>query len=395
VTIPIPKEETVLEGTAAFVTGGKVLIHVLPPTDNIHRVGLEAWSAERSAWAPRGGSPFGPGFDDPGAKTNEIAVDSLPAGRYRARDSSSGVVTEPIELPASGSAELTIDLSRAGPVTGRVEGPAEGQADPSARDSAAQQRAIVVMEGTGLAPVRGDYPGSPDGGIQVRINSEFKARVPGDRPVTFRVKHPLFSPDPEAGSATVTAPGSTVVLKLVKGAELRFKAGAASMGPRSGVPGRRSRVLFFVEKPSGEPLHSFDLNLDEGVARVGGFKPGKYTLWLDLIESAPLTLVGVELGEGLTDLGELKFPDGATVRIKILTREGQEVPRINVSASALDKPQYFRSAGSRSESEVILKGLGPGKFKIDVRSGDFRTPPTTYEIVSTGSGEIPLTHDAR
>ena len=119
-----------------------------------------------------------------GKKPTELAFDALPAGRYRARDGMTGLVGDPVDVATGASADLTLDLSRAGAITGRVEGPAD-----------VTEGASVVIEGAGLSrrsmvPIRG---------IQVRLNSEFTARVPGDRTVTLSVKHPVLTPAPELG----------------------------------------------------------------------------------------------------------------------------------------------------------------------------------------------------
>jgi hypothetical protein len=397
VALAIPKDDSVLEGTAALVTGGKVLIHVLPPSDNIHSVSLETWSAERSSWTPRRGGGFMPGFEEPGKKPTEITVDSLPAGRYRATDSSTGIVTEPFDLAAGASGEVTIDLSRAGVVTGRVEGPVEGEPSQAPdQDVIAQRRASVFVEGAGLGSRRDLMMGSPDGGIQVRINSEFKTRVPGDRPVTLRVTHQLYAPDPVAGKATVTAPGSAVVLKLVAGPEASFipTPRKTALEVTRDFLGSRAKVLLFSGKPEGEPVKTCQVSWG-AVARFGGYEPGKYTLWCDPGEAAPFVLEDVKLGEGRTDLGEVKLVEGATLRVSIVTREGQDPPSAFVTATPLAGPSYSRRANSGRKSEMLVKGLGPGKFKVEVRSGDFRAAPAAYEVESTGSGEIPLTHDVR
>jgi hypothetical protein len=233
-------------------------------------------------------------------------------------------------------------------------------------------------------------------GLQVRVNSDFKARVPGDRPVTLRVRHALLVPAADAGSATVTAPGASVVLKLVRGAEARFRVeGQADPREARGLPGE-SRILLFAGKPEGEPVFTCPVTNAEGSSRIGGYRPGKYTLWCDLGRTAaPLVMEDVTLIDGVTDLGDLKLPEGAAVRVKIVTREGQQAPRVDVSATPIEKPTYRRSGGSRGTAEVLLKGLGPGKFKVEVRAGDFRAAPAVYEIDSTGSGEIALTHEVK
>ena len=152
-------------------------------------------------------------------------------------------------------------------------------------------------------------------------------------------------------------------------------------------------------KIEGEPVQTCKIRSQDGVGSFAGFKPGKYTLWFDfrfeVQPAAPLVLQDVELGEGSTDLGKLKLSDGATVRVKIQVADGKEFPRLNVSARPVVKPDYHRSGYSISSGEAVVRGLGPGRFKISIHAGDFRSKPQEQEVESTGSGEIPLTIDSR
>jgi hypothetical protein len=375
VRLPVTKDGAPLEGTVALTSGATLRVKVVPPADGVQEVGYEVWQSGGS-WAIR---EFAGQVGEMGKRTGRHEAAGLPAGRYRARDALTGLASEPVELAAGSAAEVTLDLSGAGIVTGRVEGPADAAGAASARPGPAEARfASVSVEGTGLVG-RG-------GGIFVPINGEFQARVPGDRPVTFRVKHAVFSPDPEKGSATVTAPGSSVVLKLVRGAELRFRVRSES---------RQGSVLFFDGKPDGPPAQALNFVSDDGVCQVGGFKPGKRTLVIEMRSGAPFVREDVELGEGVTDLGEIAFPEGATVRVKALVREGQAVPQMTVNASRLDPPGYSRSGTTDRSGEVLVKGLGPGRFRVDVITGNRKAVAGSYEVLSTGSGEIPLTVDLR
>jgi hypothetical protein len=49
----------------------------------------------------------------------------------------------------------------------------------------------------------------------------------------------------------------------------------------------------------------------------------------------------------------------------------------------------------RGGTEGSLKGIGPGRFKVDVAFGGAFGSSKTFEVTSTGSGEIPLTVDLR
>jgi hypothetical protein len=209
-TVPLvlpADENAAFDANVALVTGAKVRVHVLPPADNLHGVAVETWDEKRGSWTPRRSGRGFDFFEEPERKSTEVEVDALAAGRYRARDSLTGIATEAVDVAAGRSVDLTIDLSKAGQVTGRVEGPAEGDWD----------MATIVVEAPGLVggsvgPWGGRMPGQ--GGTRTKINSDFNVRVPGDRPVTIRVTHPMLTAAPDAGSATVTAAGSKVVLRL-------------------------------------------------------------------------------------------------------------------------------------------------------------------------------------
>jgi hypothetical protein len=316
-----------------------------------------------------------------GTQPTELSFDGLRSGRYRARDALTGLVSKHLDVEARERAEFTLDLARAGPITGRVEGPADGDFG----------EAIVLVEGT---EIQSASRHASEEGIRVRLNSDFKARVPGDRPVTLRVEHPLLVPSPDAGSATVTVPGASVVLKLLRGAEAIFRvAGATNRKTESFRP---DRILLFAGKPEGEPIRICEAKYKDGVGRIGGFEPGSYTLWCDLPPAAPLILRDVVLGAATTDLGELTRPEGATIRVKVQTREGQQTTRIDISATPIEGPFYSRIASSPSgATEAALGGIGPGRFKVEVRTGDSRAAPKQHEVVSTGAGEILLTVDLR
>jgi hypothetical protein len=384
-TVPVrlpSDEDEIIEIEAALVTGATIRIHVVPPADNVHDVGVESYDDATSSWFPRGYR--GPDSEEMGKKPTELAFDALPAGRYRARDAMTGLVGDPVDVAVGASADLTLDLSRAGTITGRVEGPAD-----------VKEGASVTVEGAGLSR----RSMGPTARIQVQLNKEFTARVPCDRPVTLSVKHPFLAPAPEGGTATVKEAGASVVLKLVRGAEASFRVAGADRGTADAFSPDGARVLLFSGKVEGEPAQTCKIGFKDGVWSFAGFKPGKYTLWFDfrfdLQPAAPLVLADVELGEGSTDLGKLEFSDGAAVRVKIQVAEGKEFPRLNASARPVAKPEYSRSGYSASSGEAVVRGLGPGRFKISIHAGDFRSKPREQDVESTGSGEIPLAIDLR
>ena len=107
------------EGVLAFVTGAKARIRVLPADDDVHDAVLER-KGEGNTWHPASDHvPAG----DVGRKPRELMYEGLSPDAYRARDVPTGLVSESIELAAGASADFTLDLRKAGPVTVRLEGP--------------------------------------------------------------------------------------------------------------------------------------------------------------------------------------------------------------------------------------------------------------------------------
>ncbi len=73
---------------------------------------------------------------------------------------------------------------------------------------------------------------------------------------------------------------------------------------------------------------------------------------------------GVEVGTADVDLGEREFPAGSAVRVRVLVEEGQAAPRLSVWAQADGAPGYSRGLNSGGETDVVLRGLGPGRFSV-------------------------------
>ena len=144
-----------------------------------------------------------------------------------------------------------------------------------------------------------------------------------------------------------------------------------------------ARVLLFAGKVEGEPVQTCKIRFQDGGGSFAGFKPGKYTLWFDfrceLQPAAPLVLEDVELGEGSTDLGELKFSDGASVRVKIQVAEGKEFPRLNVSARS--------GREARVLSQRLLDELGRGR-RARARAGQVQDldPRGGLPLQAAGAG---------
>jgi hypothetical protein len=117
-------------------------------------------------------------------------------------------------------------------------------------------------------------------------------------------------------------------------------------------------------------------------------------VWADVFAaSPPIVLRDVTLGEGDTDLGAYTPETGASLRLHVLVPEGQDAPRIFVSAARVGEPAYTRSLNSRGEHEIVVHGLGPGRFRV--RAYLAARPRLDEAIESDGASEIVLTLDLR
>ena len=318
--------ELALESSAALV------VKVVPPVDGRWRIALERRDAESGAWKVRRRSILD-------RDATEALAGALEPGRYRVRDVLTGLVSIAREIETgSGAVEVLLDLSRAGDVHGRVTAP----------------------EGTDLGRSRIDVTGAGIGEREEsRVNADgtFILRVPGDRPLTLGPRHPLLVPA-ENGTATISAPVSDVALSLVAGPTLVFQ-----LSP--GVEARFSRVLLFDGAPEGTPIYSESLNPDGDGFRLGGYQPGRYTLFVDPWPFAPVILADVELRDGETDLGILKLTEGASIRVRVESVQAT-APRLFIRAIRLDDPAYVRSINTRGEKSATLSGLLPGRYRVRI-----------------------------
>jgi len=327
---------------------GRVLLEQRRDTDG-------AWmDANREVWT----SPFG--------EEGAAPVTGLKPGRYRARDSSSGTVSTEADV-ASGAppVEVTLDLRSASYAEGRIEAP-EGTAMDDVR---------VVVEGVTQAR-------SPEDGV--RPDGTFRVRVPGDRVVRLRPTHPLLAAAGPDGCATVQAGRSGIVLRLAPGPTARFRPPPLAVGPVA-----QPRVLLFRRAVGPEPVSEHRVVLSNGVARFGGFAPGAWIAWFDLPGHAPVA-ANVELGgEGETDLGDVRPPAGSTLRVERADAEGG---LRDVTVVALDPPAYLRRNQPDANSDVLVPGLGAGRFRARLLvalkgGGGLTTIDRTFEA----DGRAPVT----
>jgi len=131
---------------------------------------------------------------------------------------------------------------------------------------------------------------------------------------------------------------------------------------------------------------------------VGGMRPGRYTLFVDIPNSVPLIRRDFEVKPGDNDLGELAMDNGASVRVRILVREPFVAPRIVLWAIHQGNPQFTRGLNSSGESEVVATGLIPGRYRITAGeimgfqgAGGARIDKT----IEVGTEDVEMTLDLR
>ncbi|MCA9321463.1 MAG: hypothetical protein KDB53_12040, partial [Planctomycetes bacterium] len=378
--LSLKPEDGPITQTLAFETGSTVQLRVLPPTDNKHDVSLEFLDPERSIWSSAGRRALFGSSAPVGERPVEMTFDSLRPGRYRARDTLTGIVSETKDVLQGSTSSLEIDLSKAGDLTVIVTGPTDQE----------YASAQVLLDAEGLVNP-GDRRTAEDG-VWAPLGREVTLRVPGDRPATVHATHRLLVPDAEAGRAEVLAFGSKLELKLVKGNECQFRVAPDSQPFLKNS--HQVKVLLFKDDLTGDPVASYDAEYGDGLVRFAGFSPGRYHLWCDTERAAPLILRDVDFRPGVTDLGELTLSPGASVHGEILPKAGQDPPRYWLTATSVEPPIYRRQGYGRG-AEITIRGLGPGRFTLTPAASETDKGARPHDIESTGEGQIEVKIDLR
>ena len=198
-------------------------------------------------------------------------------------------------------------------------------------------------------------------------------------------------------------PRDDLVLRMEHGRIAHFRP--KPVPPPAGRPGMAGpRVLLYRGEPEGEPVSEHALLWQGDLLVFGGWEPGTWTLWIDPGGArAPLVIRGAVLGGENVDLGEVDFPEGGRIRVRVLVREGTAAPRVSGWVQREAAPRYLRyaDAGRETDSggvEVLVGGLGAGKFLLQV--GPVMGAPggkgaLREEIESDGASEIERTLDLR
>ncbi|MDA1194781.1 MAG: hypothetical protein O2894_06320, partial [Planctomycetota bacterium] len=363
-------------------TGAYVLLHVRPPPDGHHRaqvvgvgasaMGFRVYSAgmvntdlgARDGWLVRRLGPHEP-------------------GEYEVADAVNNARTPPFTLAMGDERVVHLDLSKAGLVRGRVDAPAGFDL----------RTARVALRHDGATG--NEHPGLRQS--NVRADGTFELRIAGDGPVVLEVTHPGLLPAPEGGVVEVKGAQEGVVLRLVEGASLAFRL--EPVPPESRHAGEPLvGVLLYEGAAEGKPSRRVTCSRDGDTLVATGIPAGNWTVVIDPPNRAPV-LLGERAITGRVELGPIATAAGARVRIRLQVPEGQDPPRIYAYARALTGPDHIRSINSRGEAEVVLEGLGPGRFEIVASSmrvmAGAGQAGIKDKIVIEGEGEVVVDMDLR
>jgi len=278
----------------------------------------------------------------------------LSAGVYRAVDRRSGLVSDPVTV-VPGNALSIVQLVIAEPqwVTGTVVIP-EGMNYRDVRVVFEDPRSTLDV-GSGTR----DAGTSKKKSVPVHDDGAFRIQVPGDHPVVVKPWHAWMQPTPD-GVVTTTLGLSEVVLRLAEGREVRIRT-----PDLVGKTLRDLRVGHWRGAIAGAPERWITARLDGDQIRFVPPAPGACALMIDPGgELAPVTLPGVVLKDGLTELGPISFGPGTTISARILTAPGADPPRIFLGAARSEEPTYTRWLNSNGERVVKLSGLAAGRFTV-------------------------------
>ncbi len=381
-----PRESSVRE-TIDLRPAGRLLVRVEPPEDGSYTLRLQRYDTDREDWMPAriptARSALGAGRDVASADGMHV-YEGLAPGRYRAFERGSRRASEEIEVGLGAEVELRLDLSGARWVRGRVIGP------PGAR----RVQARVLVDG----PAGGVWSGvRPDG------EGRFRIRADRDQPVTLRVTHPTLMPAARGGRVRLAAGTDEVELRLESGPELSFRVSGYedAQTPASGLWHAPFTVHLLPKDDSAGERLSAQPVADSGTFRLGGFKPGVYTLWLTFGRTyAPYVREGVQLGTQSLDLGTIRPSTGTTLRVRVAGLAERPGAAVWAVVSHEGEPAYTRHGSlDREAGELVSRGLGAGRFRVVVRgaglAGGSSAARILLETVVTADGSSERTLDVQ
>ena len=105
---------------------------------------------------------------------------------------------------------------------------------------------------------------------------------------------------------------------------------------------------------------------------------------------------GVKVGTDDLDLGTVRLATGRSLRLHILVKDGEAPPSVSAFATRDGEPGYMRGTTSRGAANVVVPGLGAGKFSVYVHYAMGTGRPLLREVVEVdGIRDVERTIDLR
>ena len=284
-----------------------------------------------------------------------MLIEELPPGRYRAVAALGLYASPPVETRTGRVARLDVVPPVVRTLRGRVVVPGVG--------SAREARVRLAMVDRPSLP--GWSKPAPDG--------TFRADVPAGEVIEVSIEHPTWrmeDPDP----LVVRAGENDIELLLVRQPVLRVRLkGDVSVFPRLAGVTRAFPVFYVKENERGEPL------VWRSQARVIGHMAtmappaqvsGACRIVLDCVPYQPMVFDNIVVNaphDAARTWGTVTWlphkPQELTFGRSIRVETSRPTVTERITATHLGPAAYVRAA---KQAERVVRGLGPGRFRIDV-----------------------------
>jgi hypothetical protein len=301
--------------------------------------------------------------DDLPWRTGRTSIE-LPAGRYRLRDSRTGVVSKVFDVPdRGGNVEATLDLTGLVTIRGKVE-------CPSPADAADVQLVIV---GDGVDSHVGQYiPWGSRPGLRYD-GSSFALRVPSGKRVTISPWHPTLQPARDGGVVTLVGPRDDVVLRMGIGATLVAKIVDPSGRPLTAKELEGALIsASSAARPGIQPVmqHAGPVEGKPGTVSASGFPFGLLDVWVTARGFPARRVRPVTVTDDVTDLGEVRLTRGTRVLLRKAGKAGPPTSPEGLAGRAMSGYgpfAYEESSASDAGGDVFgeFTGLREGRWFIE------------------------------
>ncbi len=271
------------------------------------------------------------------AKHEERAL--LP-GTYRVLDSRSRWMSRPFKVGPGALHRVHIPSKRHVWVTGRVALPPGVPATE-----------VSVLFDRDTLPQYRSHRGRLDG------EGRFRLRVPNDGKTTLRAWHGSWVGAPVA----VGERRNGIVLPLKKADLLRFQPTDAR---GAALDNREFTVRLFEGDPEGKPVWSARSEIRAREAALPHAPAGRHTLWIHVAPFAPVVVCNAVTGR---NLGRIRMPDGARLRLRLKGPPGVRMAPISVYARPLRGIMFVRGGYQDREDTYVVRGLVPGPHELLIR----------------------------